>query len=92
MEGFKIQSADSAEVFQIQLDPVKHPIAYSHRVESLVGSGLPRSEAEREALMPIDMEMFYDPGAGCFAVESEAIECTDIYNPYNGSIIEVDEL
>lgn len=91
MEKLKIQSANSAEFFQIQLDPVKHPIAYSHRVESLVDSGLPRSEAERKALMPIDMEMFYDPGTGCFAVESEAIECTDIHNPYNGSIIEVDE-
>ena len=90
MEEFKIQSSDSAEVFQIQLDPVKHPIAYSHRVESLISSGLPRSKAEREALMPIDMEVFCDPALGCFSVESEAIESVEIYNPYNGSIIEVD--
>lgn len=91
MEEFKIQSADSAEVFQIQLDPIKHPIAYSHRVESLISSGLSRAEAEREALMPIDMEVFYDPTVGCFSVESEAIESVEIYNPYNGLIIEIEE-
>lgn len=76
------------ESIEISLDPIKQPIAYKNRVESLILSGLSQEEAELEALEPIDMEFYYDINNGLFMVEEGAVESIDITNPYTGELLE----
>ena len=37
------------------------------------------------------MEVYYSPYQGLFAVESDAVECSDIFNPYSGELLEENE-
>lgn len=90
-ELFKIKKAELSELFYLHLDPKTTPIAFENRVNSLMSGGLSKRQAIAVALTPIVMEIFYDPNAGCFAVETEAVDCFDIHNPYTGEIIEIDE-
>ena len=36
---------------------------------------------------PIELELYYHKGYGLFGVESDAIECGDIYEPYDGKLM-----
>lgn len=86
---FRINRPGDEEVISVRLDKNKYPIAFHNRVMSLVNSGLDHETAEREAESEeIVLELYYDPDRGLFAVESEAVECTTIYNPYSGDKME----
>lgn len=78
----KLNTAEDYEPVMIQLDPIKTPKAYYNRVYDLLTDGYSREEAEKLALEPIECEIYYEVGAGLFAVESEAVEFGDIYSPY----------
>lgn len=84
----KLNNSDTYESLTVSLTPDKTPIAYEQRVQSLIESGLERSEAETMALEPIELELYYDVNAGLFAVESEAVEAGTIYNPYTNEQLE----
>ena len=88
----KLNSCDNAEQLLISIDPIKHPIAWANRVKSLINSGLTKQAAEDEVMLhpTIEMEIHYDVECGAFIVEAEAIESTEIYNPYTGAVCEVD--
>ena len=80
---------DTIEIF---LCPNKHPVAYQRKLWELVNQGMTRHEAETILLRPLQLELFYDIDTGLFAVEAEATECCEIYNPYSSRIIPNDNL
>lgn len=53
-----LNSAEDAEIISVRLDP----IAYANKVECLMLSGLSEEEAKKEAMMPIDLELYYEVG------------------------------
>ncbi|WP_195594670.1 hypothetical protein [Bacteroides fragilis] len=80
------------EVIDVRLCPNKTPLAYQRKLKELVEiSGMTGDEAKTYLLRPIQLELLYDYGLGLFAVESEAIESTEIYNPYTGKEIPKEE-
>ncbi len=88
MTKLKINPQGTEEVVEIRLDPVKHPVAFDAKRQELVNAGMTRDEAERFILaVPFVMEVYYAPNQGLFLVESEAIESTDIHNPYDGEVV-----
>lgn len=78
----KKNDSEHYESVEIALDPIKFPIAYAAKVNELIVCGLSQEEAEKEALRPIEMEMYYENGLGLMLVESEAVESAPIYSPY----------
>ncbi len=88
MAKLQINPQGTEEIFEIYLDPVKHPVAYSNKVEELIGVGMTREEAEGFVRdVPFTMEVYYSRGQGLFLVESETIEFNDIHNPYDGEVV-----
>ena len=81
-EKLILNSAEDAEIISVRLSPDKTPIAYKNRVRCLMLSGLSREEAEEVALEPMDLELYYEIGAGLMAVDPEAVESGTIWSPY----------
>jgi len=84
----QLNNSFNYESVQIVLSKDKTPIAFENRVLSLMNDGLNRDDAEKTAGEPIDVEMYYNPNAGLFLVECEAVECGNIYDPYTGELME----
>jgi hypothetical protein len=82
------------DVRDIYLDPEEMPEACRRKKYELVhNSGMTTEEADRHILTtPIPLEFFYDIDRGLFAVEAEAGECSEVYNPYTGREIPNDNL
>lgn len=78
----KLNTAEDYEPVMRQLDPEKTPKAYYNKVYDLLTARHSRGEAEKLALEPIECEIYYEVGAGLFAVESGAVESGIIYSPY----------
>lgn len=75
----KLNSAEEAEVVLIRLTPEEYPIAYANKVKCLMLSGLSKKEAERMAMEPIDLELYYEVGVGLMAVEPGAVgKCEEL--------------
>lgn len=90
MEPLKI-SLEEDQIVDVFLKP--HTVVYERKKQELVAAGMTEDEAERWLLTtPITLELFYDFDRGLFGVESEAIECCDIYNPYTGNKIPTENL
>lgn len=73
---------ENYEPLVVYLTPGKTPIAYENRVQCLMMSGMDRLEAERFALEPIELELYYEIGYGLFAVDSEAVDSNGVASPY----------
>lgn len=83
----RLNDSDHYEILcNVILDPEKHPIAYQAKLSELRLSGMTDEEAVdyiRET--PIEMELYYSPERGLFAVEADAVENgADIFDPYTG--------
>jgi hypothetical protein len=80
--------SEYAETIDVFLSETAMPVAFDRKVRCLMNSGLSRREA-RQAVRatPLTLEIFYDIDRGMFALESEAIESIDVYNPYTGEIV-----
>lgn len=81
-EKLILNSIEDAEIISVRLSPDKTPIAYENRVRCLMLSGLSREEAEKVALEPMDLELYYEIGAGLMAVDPAAVESGTIWSPY----------
>lgn len=77
------------EIVDIVLDMHRHPNAYNAKKEELMNGGMSSQEAMRFLYQPIEVEIFYSPNQGLFAVESEALGQIgfDIVNPYDGKVL-----
>lgn len=81
-EKLILNSIEDAEIISVRLSPDETPIAYENRVRCLMLSGLSREEAEKVALEPMDLELYYEIGAGLMAVDPAAVESGTIWSPY----------
>jgi hypothetical protein len=81
-----LNSVEDAEIIMVRLTPEKFPIAYANKVKCLMLSGLSEKEAEKMAMEPIDLELYYEVGVGLMAVEPGAVESGTIYSPYSGEL------
>lgn len=70
------------EPIMVVVDPVEHPKVYKAMVESYMKNGMTKAEAVAQMIQPFELELYFDPDSGLFAVESEAVGSTEIYNPY----------
>lgn len=85
MENRKLNEVDQVEVVVVQLCPNKTPIAYAAKVRCLMQGGHTEERAKSTALLPFEMELYYEVGLTLFAVDSEAIECgANIISFYSG--------
>ena len=90
-DGLVIQESE-CETVDITLMPEKYPVAFERKVRCVISGGMPRQEAEEYVrTTPICLEVYYDIGRGLFAVESEAVDNTEIFNPYTGEEIPKEE-
>jgi len=81
------------DVIDILLTKERTPVAYERKIhEYMTRNGTTRKEAEEYLKKPIPVELFYSFDQGIFAVEAEAIESCEIYNPYSGDEIPNDNL
>lgn len=80
----KKNDAENYEPLIAYLTPDKTPIAYENKVRCLMTGGMSREEAEKVALEPIELELYYETGHGLWAVESEAVESDTVLSPYTG--------
>ena len=84
----KLNDSDHYEIMcNFWLDPEKHPIAYQAKMDELVRlSGMTEEEAANFIRRtPFEMELYYSPECGLFAVEAEAISNgAAIFDPYTG--------
>lgn len=81
-------SEDDGDTLEVWLSQEKTPIIYQRKVKCLMRSGMTEAEAKHHITqVPMVLELFYDVGRGLFAVESETVDSTSIYNPYTGEEI-----
>lgn len=84
---------DTGDVINVWLNATDHPEVYQRRKKELIDSGMSEEDAIKYiADAPIQLELFYSKDQGLFAVESEALESIEIYNPYDGTEIPNDNL
>lgn len=83
----KLNSIENAETIEVKLTKERFPIAYQNKFDELVNmSGMTEEEAKKYLDdYTIVMELVYHKNYGLFMVESEAVDCTTIYSPYNGT-------
>lgn len=85
--AIKLNNEDSYErLCNVKLTKDKFPLAFEAKVNELTMSGLSREEAERAVPnMEIELEVYYSPNLGLFAVETDAVDNgATIYDPYTG--------
>lgn len=81
-------SEDYDEVVEVTTSPDINPFTFRRRVRCLMISGMTRAQAEQYAAThPMQLSLFYDIGRGAFAIDSEAVDNTPLYNPYTGEEI-----
>jgi hypothetical protein len=92
-EPLKIKE-ETGDTVEIYLTKKYTPAACVRKMYELVhNSGMTEQEAERHLeTTPVSLELFYDVDRGLFAVEEDAGECCEIFNPYTGKEIPNDNL
>ena len=86
MERCIIPSIGSEEVIEVRLTPYKYPIAFKNKVDELLEQGAFNTKEEAEKWVmetPFVLELIYDKHSGLFAVESEALENSSIFDSHN---------
>lgn len=69
----------------VRITETSHPQVFKQKLVEMVKSGL--SEADAKVWISqteFELELYYSPDLGMFAVESEAVENADIFDPYTG--------
>lgn len=87
MAKVKLNGENDLETLcKVKLSKDKYPKVYEAKVQELMNEGISREEAEQAlTTMEFELELYYSPSNGMFAVESDAIECgATIYDPYTG--------
>lgn len=88
----KKHKAGEVEIMDVFIDEHKHPQCFNAKKEELIESGMTEKEAmDFIRCTPFQMELYYYKFNGLFLVESEAVDSTQIFNPYNGAELEPNE-
>lgn len=87
----KKNSTDNYDSINIYLDENKTPIAFERKLKELMEQGAFDNEEDAKKWIrttPIELELYYHIDYGLFGVESDAVECSDVYDPYDGKLME----
>jgi hypothetical protein len=88
MAKIKLNNGDNYEhLCNVHLTEEKFPKVYAAKLDELVNrSGMTKDEAKAFLRsVPIELELYYSPDCGCFAVETEAVDNgAIIFDPYTG--------
>lgn len=87
----KLNPAVKYEALPVRLSKEKTPIAFENKIQELLEQGAFKTHEEAEYWLSetdIELELYYEKDSGLFAVESEAVECGNIYSPYTGELCE----
>ena len=76
------------EPISVVVTPDEHPLAYNAMIKSLMNRGMTKAEAVACMIQPMELELYYDENNGLFAVELEAVESVNMFNPYTGEELE----
>lgn len=87
---FRLHNSDEMELLPpVRLNLSDYPIAYAAKVNELVSCGMTEQEAKDYVdHTTFELELYYHPDHGMFAVESEAVEVGTIYSPYSGELMD----
>jgi hypothetical protein len=93
LEKLRIKE-ETGDTIAVYLSEKHTPLACLRKKHELIyGSGMTEEEATHYLeTAPVSLELFYDTDRGLFAVEEEACECCEIFNPYTGNEIPNDNL
>ena len=85
MEAIKKYDADLIETINVRITEKSHPQVFAKKLEELILSGLSETDAkEFIETSEFELELYYSPNLGMFAIESEAVEFGEIVDPYTG--------
>lgn len=66
-----------------------YPRIFTAKCEELIEEGVASDMESAKKIandITVELELYYEKGTGLFAVESEAVESTEIYSPYTGEM------
>ena len=87
----KKNKAENYESILVYLDENRTPLAFNEKLKELMEEGAFDNENDARSYIltnPIELELYYHKGYGLYGVESDAIECSDVYDPYDGTKME----
>lgn len=87
----KKHNSNNYDSILVYLSEEHTPIAFENKVKELVEQGAFENEEDAKRWVrsnPIELELYYHIDCGLFGVESEAVECCEIYDPYDGVLME----
>ena len=88
----KKNNSDQIEVINVTLNERDHPETFEKKKKELIKQGMNEEEARKDVEQTtFEMELYYSEDQGLFMVESEAIDSCDIWNPYDGELMEEHE-
>lgn len=84
----KKNTSENYESINVRLTKDRFPIAFNNKVEELLEEKAFKTREEAEKWLtqtPIELEIYYEKGAGLFGVEAEALDNVgvDICSPYS---------
>ena len=82
--GMFYHDPEKTETISVLLTESKFPIAYAAKLKELKKAGMTEEDAKKLIdTSPIELEIYYSPDLGLFAVEAEAIEGgAELADPY----------
>ena len=87
----KKNKAENYEGILVYLDEKRTPLAFNEKLKELMEEGAFDNENDARSYIltnPIELELYYHKGYGLFGVEPDAVSYTDIYDPYDGKLME----
>ena len=90
----KKYNADNYDSIRVYLDENRTPLVFEEKVKELMEEGAFDNEYDARSFVrttPIELELYYHKGYGLYGVECDAVECSDIYDPYDGVKMEESE-
>jgi hypothetical protein len=81
----KKYNSSEVESIHVLLSETKNPICFKNKLNELINqAGMTEQEARNFInTTEFELEVYYEEGQGLFAVESEAVESTEIFSPYS---------
>lgn len=87
MTKIQLNNGDNYEhLCNVHITEDKFPKVYAAKLAELVRNGMSEEDAKKYLnAVPIELELYYSPDYGCFAVETDAVDGgATIFDPYTG--------
>ena len=87
MARIQLNNGDNYEhLCNVHITEDKFPKVYTAKLAELVRNGMSEDDAKKYLhAVPIELELYYSPDNGCFAVETDAVDGgATIFDPYTG--------